>query len=98
MHLRYEFTPWFDVRLAYRNPSPRPDYFKPVPFERINFAEQNAAGEPPSAHQSAEPRCLCLLYSNDLGLFTFGVLQTAADIDLHPARLVWSADSSMPSS
>lgn len=92
VHVRYRFTPWFDVRLAYTESLSRPDYFNLVPFERINFAEQTLQrGNPGLRHTKAQNFDAYLsLYSNDLGLFTFGwYYKLLRDIDyIRQARVV----------
>ena len=74
IHLRYRFTPWLDVRLAYTQSLARPDYFNLVPFERINFPEQTLQrGNPSLKHtKSTNYDIYVSFYSNDLGLLTLG--------------------------
>ncbi len=74
MHLRYRFTPWFDVRLAYTRSLSRPDYFNLVPYERIVFAEQTIARGNPNLRQTKATNydVYVSFYSNDLGLLTLG--------------------------
>ncbi|HSQ75891.1 MAG TPA: TonB-dependent receptor, partial [Bacteroidota bacterium] len=92
IHVRYRFTPWFDVRLAYTKSLARPDYFNLVPFERINFAEQTLQrGNPGLRHTKATNFDVYLsLYSNDVGLLTLGwYYKQLKDIDyIKQSRIV----------
>ncbi|MCC6399091.1 MAG: TonB-dependent receptor, partial [Bacteroidetes bacterium] len=74
IHLRYRFTPWLDIRLAFTRSLSRPDYFNLVPYERIVFAEQTIARGNPNIRQTTATNydVYISFYSNDLGLLTLG--------------------------
>jgi TonB-dependent receptor len=83
-HVRYRFTPWFDVRLAYTRSLSRPDYFNLVPYERIGFSDQTIARGNPAIKQTKATNydVYVSLYSNELGLFTLGAYyKKLVDID-----------------
>ncbi len=84
IHVRYRFTPWFDVRVAYTKSLARPNYFNLVPYEEINFAEQTyVRGNAGLKHTRSTNYDLYIsLYSNDLGLLTLGgYYKSLKDID-----------------
>jgi TonB-dependent receptor len=74
MHLRYRFTSWFDVRLAFTRSLSRPDYFNLVPYEIISFSGQTVARGNPDIKQTKATNydIYVSLYSNDFGLLTLG--------------------------
>jgi TonB-dependent receptor len=92
IHLRYRFTPWFDVRLAFTRSLSRPDYFNLVPYERIVFAEQTIARGNPNIRQTRATNydVYVSFYSNDLGLLTLGgYYKKLQDIDyIRQTRIV----------
>jgi TonB-dependent receptor len=73
-HVRYRFTPGFDIRLAYTKSLSRPNYFNLVPYERIGFADQTIARGNPDIRQTRATNydIYISLYNNDLGLITLG--------------------------
>jgi TonB-dependent receptor len=73
-HIRYRFTPWLDIRLAYTKSLSRPDYFNLVPYERIVYAEQTISRGNPDIKQTRATNydVYVSFYSNDLGLLTLG--------------------------
>lgn len=84
IHLRYRFTPWLDVRLAFTKSLARPDYFNLVPYERVGYADQTLArGNPDIRHTRATNYDAYIsLYNNELGLLTLGgYYKTLTDID-----------------
>jgi TonB-dependent receptor len=84
IHLRYRFTPWFDIRLSFTKSLSRPDYFNLVPYERISYGDQSIVRGNPNIKETHATNydVYISLYSNDLGLFTIGgYYKTLTDID-----------------
>jgi TonB-dependent receptor len=73
-HLRYKFTPWFDVRLAATKTLNRPDFFNLVPWEII--VPQNppriSRGRPDLRHTTAWNYDAFAYFYNKYGLLTVG--------------------------
>jgi TonB-dependent receptor len=73
-HLRYKFTPWFDVRLAATKTLNRPDFFSLVPWEIIS--PQNppriSRGRPDLRHTTAWNYDAFAYFYNRYGLLTVG--------------------------
>ena len=72
-HLRYRPTDWFDIRLAVTKTLSRPNYFNLVPWERIDFFDNNIErGNADLKHSKAWNYDAFLSFYNRLGLFTVG--------------------------
>lgn len=73
LQIRYSFTPWLDLRLAYTTSISRPDYIALVPNIYRAASNSGRAGNPylkPTTAQSYDAQIS--LYSNKIGLFTVG--------------------------
>ncbi|MEX2603012.1 MAG: TonB-dependent receptor [Gracilimonas sp.] len=73
IQLRYKFTEWMDLRLAYTKTLSRPDYNAIVPKVFIINSGQGSAGNPylqPSESDNYD--AYLSFYNNQIGLFTVG--------------------------
>jgi TonB-dependent receptor len=74
VHVRYQFSDQFDVRLAYTQSLARPNFQNLVPWASINPFEAVAnLGNPSLDRMKANNYDLFLSYYNKAGLFTIGV-------------------------
>ena len=83
IHLRYKFTPWFDVRLATTKSLSRPNYFNLVPWQRINHFEGIVEeGAPDLRHTQVWNYDVFLSFYSKYTLFTLGgFYKEITDID-----------------
>ncbi len=72
-HLKYEATPWLDIRAAATKTLARPNFFNVVPWEYINAASREAQyGDAKLLHTTAWNYDLFVSLYNKMGLFTIG--------------------------
>jgi TonB-dependent receptor len=73
VHLKYNATDWFDLRLAVTKTLSRPNYFNLVPWRRIiHFDGTIEQGNPSLKHTVAWNYDAFISFYNNLGLFTIG--------------------------
>jgi TonB-dependent receptor len=73
VQLRYKFTDWFDLRLAYTESISRPDYQAILPNTYVGSANAGQAGNPrlrPTISRNVD--LFASFYNNEIGLFTVG--------------------------
>ncbi|NJN26811.1 MAG: TonB-dependent receptor [Cyclobacteriaceae bacterium] len=72
-HLRYKFTDWFDVRLAYTQTINRPNYLSLAPFRQRNTNQRRInQGVSNLKNTASHNYDMFLSFYNDIGLLTFG--------------------------
>ena len=72
-HVRYKFTPWFDLRLAATRSLSRPDYFNLVPFQRVERDDGTVErGNPGLRHTKVWNYDIFFSFYNKTGLLTVG--------------------------
>ncbi len=71
VHVRYRFTEWFDVRLAFTRTLSRPNYLDLVPWER-ETSDGLERGEPNLKNTRVWNYDLFLSFYDELGLLTVG--------------------------
>jgi len=86
VHLKYQFTPQFSVRLAATKSLTRPDFLNLAPFERIDFGSQNRTvnrGSLDLEIPTAWNYDLFLTHFSKLGLISVGAFyKRIQDVDI----------------
>ncbi|MCK9279503.1 MAG: TonB-dependent receptor [Melioribacteraceae bacterium] len=73
VHIKYNFTNWMDLRLAFTKTLSRPDYFNLVPWERVlSFESSVERGEPYLKHTKVWNYDAYLTFYGNFGLVGIG--------------------------